>query len=110
MQGDEEASLREQAFVLVFLDHCFTSLEIDLIREQVQRLVRDFCDQIWYIVLLIVKNQYLISLLGLPPHLGFDHGAAARVRTATHPQVEKILEGSAEEGMRITIIAAVTAL
>ncbi|GAB1609948.1 RNA helicase aquarius [Argonauta hians] len=32
-------SLREQSMLLVFLIHCFNSLEVDLIREQVQRLV-----------------------------------------------------------------------
>ena len=32
-------SLKEQTFVLVFLDHCFTSMEVDIIREQVQKLV-----------------------------------------------------------------------
>lgn len=32
-------SLQEQAMLLVFLIHCFNSLEVDLIREQVQKLV-----------------------------------------------------------------------
>uniref|UniRef100_A0A0L8GB52 RNA helicase aquarius n=1 Tax=Octopus bimaculoides TaxID=37653 RepID=A0A0L8GB52_OCTBM len=32
-------SLREQSMLLVFLIHCFNSLEVDLIREQVQQLV-----------------------------------------------------------------------
>ncbi|XP_057199883.1 RNA helicase aquarius isoform X3 [Triplophysa rosa] len=32
-------SLREQTVLLLFLDHCFNSLEVDLIREQVQKLV-----------------------------------------------------------------------
>uniref|UniRef100_A0A3B1IVS0 RNA helicase aquarius n=1 Tax=Astyanax mexicanus TaxID=7994 RepID=A0A3B1IVS0_ASTMX len=32
-------SLREQTVLLVFLDHCFNSLEVDLIREQVQQLI-----------------------------------------------------------------------
>ncbi|KAF6725043.1 Intron-binding protein aquarius [Oryzias melastigma] len=32
-------SLKEETVVLVFLDHCFNSLEVDLIREQVQQLV-----------------------------------------------------------------------
>ena len=38
--GTEEIiSLKEQSIILVFLDHCFTSLEIDLVRAQIQRLV-----------------------------------------------------------------------
>ena len=32
-------TLKEQSLLLMFLDHCFTSLEVDLIRNQVQRLV-----------------------------------------------------------------------
>ncbi|XP_060606233.1 RNA helicase aquarius-like [Ruditapes philippinarum] len=32
-------SLKEQSFLIIFLIHCFRSLEMDLIREQVQRLV-----------------------------------------------------------------------
>ncbi|XP_075873807.1 RNA helicase aquarius isoform X2 [Nelusetta ayraudi] len=37
----EEAGLtvKEQTVLLVFLDHCFNSLEVDLIREQVQKLI-----------------------------------------------------------------------
>uniref|UniRef100_A0A8C1YQ74 RNA helicase aquarius n=1 Tax=Cyprinus carpio TaxID=7962 RepID=A0A8C1YQ74_CYPCA len=31
--------LKEQTVLLLFLDHCFNSLEVDLIREQVQKLV-----------------------------------------------------------------------
>ena len=31
--------LKEQGVLLVFLIHCFNSLEVDLIREQIQRLV-----------------------------------------------------------------------
>uniref|UniRef100_A0A8C5CE19 Aquarius intron-binding spliceosomal factor n=1 Tax=Gadus morhua TaxID=8049 RepID=A0A8C5CE19_GADMO len=39
--ADEKAglTLREQTVLLVFLDHCFNSLEVDLIREQVQQLI-----------------------------------------------------------------------
>ncbi|PVD23785.1 hypothetical protein C0Q70_17059 [Pomacea canaliculata] len=36
---DNGPTLREQAVLLIFLNHCFNSLEVDLIREQVQRLV-----------------------------------------------------------------------
>ncbi|KPP67951.1 Intron-binding protein aquarius-like [Scleropages formosus] len=32
-------SLKEQTILLLFLDHCFNSLEVDLIREQVQQLI-----------------------------------------------------------------------
>ncbi|KAG8228111.1 hypothetical protein J437_LFUL000113 [Ladona fulva] len=32
-------TLREQTALLVFLNHCFNSMEVDLIREQVKRLV-----------------------------------------------------------------------
>ena len=32
-------SLKEQTFLLIFLDHCFTSMEVDIIRDQVQKLV-----------------------------------------------------------------------
>ncbi|XP_030641850.1 RNA helicase aquarius [Chanos chanos] len=32
-------SLREQTVLLLFLDHCFNSLEVDLIREEVQQLI-----------------------------------------------------------------------
>ncbi|XP_062579933.1 RNA helicase aquarius-like [Saccostrea cucullata] len=36
---DQRTSLRELSVSLVFLIHCFNSLEVDLIREQVQKLV-----------------------------------------------------------------------
>uniref|UniRef100_A0A667YTH2 RNA helicase aquarius n=1 Tax=Myripristis murdjan TaxID=586833 RepID=A0A667YTH2_9TELE len=40
LNGDEAGlTLREQTVLLVFLDHCFNSLEVDLIREQVQQLI-----------------------------------------------------------------------
>lgn len=40
LQGEKAAlSLKEQTVLLVFLDHCFNSLEVDLIREQVQQLI-----------------------------------------------------------------------
>ncbi|XP_043929809.1 RNA helicase aquarius isoform X2 [Protopterus annectens] len=35
----EGYSLRDQTILLLFLDHCFNSLEVDLIREQVQKLI-----------------------------------------------------------------------
>lgn len=35
----EGVTLREQAILLIFLNHCFNSLEVDLIRGQVQELV-----------------------------------------------------------------------
>lgn len=34
-----QLSFKEQTCILVFLNHCFNSLEVDLIRQQVQRLV-----------------------------------------------------------------------
>ncbi|XP_035388468.1 RNA helicase aquarius isoform X2 [Electrophorus electricus] len=40
LTGDQLGlSLREQTVLLLFLDHCFNSLEVDLIREQVQQLI-----------------------------------------------------------------------
>ena len=36
---EEVLTLREQSMLLVFLDHCFTSLEVDLVRDLIQRLV-----------------------------------------------------------------------
>ena len=36
---NEKITLREQSMLLVFLDHCFTSLEVELVRDQIQRLV-----------------------------------------------------------------------
>ena len=36
---ESKLDLKEQSFLLVFLDHCFTSMEVDIIREQVQKLV-----------------------------------------------------------------------
>lgn len=33
------SSLREQTALLVFLNHCFNSMEVELIRDQVKRLV-----------------------------------------------------------------------
>uniref|UniRef100_A0A665WP71 RNA helicase aquarius n=1 Tax=Echeneis naucrates TaxID=173247 RepID=A0A665WP71_ECHNA len=40
LAGEEAGlTLREQTVLLVFLDHCFNSLEVDLIREQVQQLI-----------------------------------------------------------------------
>ncbi|XP_072340560.1 RNA helicase aquarius isoform X1 [Scyliorhinus torazame] len=38
-EENKDLTLREQTVLLVFLDHCFNSLEVDLIREQVQRLI-----------------------------------------------------------------------
>jgi intron-binding protein aquarius len=35
----DSITLREQSMLLVFLDHCFTSLEVELVRDQIQRLV-----------------------------------------------------------------------
>lgn len=32
-------SFKERTIILIFLNHCFNSLEIDLIRDQVQKLV-----------------------------------------------------------------------
>lgn len=40
LDGDQAGlTLKEQTVLLVFLDHCFNSLEVDLIREQVQQLI-----------------------------------------------------------------------
>eukprot|EP00794_Sanderia_malayensis_P020018 gene20018-21979_t len=39
IEDSEEISVREQTSVLVFLTHCFNSLEVDLIREEVQKLI-----------------------------------------------------------------------
>ena len=40
MSNDAEAiSLKEQTALLVFLGHCFTSMEVDLVRVQIQKLV-----------------------------------------------------------------------
>lgn len=36
---EEGTSLRELSILLIFLIHCFNSLEVDLIREQIQKLV-----------------------------------------------------------------------
>jgi hypothetical protein len=38
-EDPKKISLKEQTSLLVFLDHCFTSMEVDLIRNQIQRLV-----------------------------------------------------------------------
>uniref|UniRef100_A0A5F8GCW4 RNA helicase aquarius n=2 Tax=Monodelphis domestica TaxID=13616 RepID=A0A5F8GCW4_MONDO len=39
VENDDEFSLQEQTILLLFLDHCFNSLEVDLIRSQVQQLI-----------------------------------------------------------------------
>uniref|UniRef100_A0A7N6C3Y8 RNA helicase aquarius n=1 Tax=Anabas testudineus TaxID=64144 RepID=A0A7N6C3Y8_ANATE len=40
LAGEEAGfTLKEQTVLLVFLDHCFNSLEVDLIREQAQQLI-----------------------------------------------------------------------
>ncbi|XP_071832631.1 RNA helicase aquarius-like [Apostichopus japonicus] len=39
VEGEEKVTLKEKTLLLTFLMHCFNSLEVDLIREQVQRLV-----------------------------------------------------------------------
>ncbi|KAK2517184.1 Aqr [Columba livia] len=39
VENDNEYSLHEQTVLLLFLDHCFNSLEVDLIRGQVQQLI-----------------------------------------------------------------------
>ena len=36
---DELISLKEQIAILIFLGHCFTSMEIELVRAQIQKLV-----------------------------------------------------------------------
>ncbi|KAJ7344898.1 hypothetical protein JRQ81_000848 [Phrynocephalus forsythii] len=38
-ENDHQLSLQEQTILLLFLDHCFNSLEVDLIRGQVQQLI-----------------------------------------------------------------------
>lgn len=38
-KDESKISLKEQTAILVFFDHCFTSMEVDLIRNQIQRLV-----------------------------------------------------------------------
>ncbi|KAJ8289040.1 hypothetical protein COCON_G00016990 [Conger conger] len=44
MEENVSLSLREQTVLLLFLDHCFNSLEVDLIREEVLRL---FSPRMW---------------------------------------------------------------
>ncbi|OWK62012.1 RNA helicase aquarius isoform X2 [Lonchura striata] len=39
VENESEYSLHEQTVLLLFLDHCFNSLEVDLIRGQVQQLI-----------------------------------------------------------------------
>ncbi|XP_034238562.1 RNA helicase aquarius isoform X1 [Thrips palmi] len=39
LKDTSACSLKEQTALLVFLNHCFNSMEVDLIREQVKRLV-----------------------------------------------------------------------
>ncbi|PNF18780.1 hypothetical protein B7P43_G01661 [Cryptotermes secundus] len=39
LMDEPNCSLREQTALLVFLNHCFNSMEVDLIRDQVKRLV-----------------------------------------------------------------------
>ncbi|XP_023804101.1 intron-binding protein aquarius-like, partial [Cyanistes caeruleus] len=39
VEDESEYSLHEQTVLLLFLDHCFNSLEVDLIRGQVQQLI-----------------------------------------------------------------------
>ncbi|XP_020850487.1 RNA helicase aquarius [Phascolarctos cinereus] len=39
VENEDEFSLQEQTILLLFLDHCFNSLEVDLIRSQVQQLI-----------------------------------------------------------------------
>jgi len=39
MAEGEEITVEEQTKLLIFLDHCFTSMEVDLVRTQVQKLV-----------------------------------------------------------------------
>ncbi|KAM9064638.1 RNA helicase aquarius isoform X1 [Sarcophilus harrisii] len=39
IENEDEFSLQEQTILLLFLDHCFNSLEVDLIRSQVQQLI-----------------------------------------------------------------------
>ncbi|KAG7466190.1 hypothetical protein MATL_G00162160 [Megalops atlanticus] len=49
LTGEEAGlSLREQTVLLLFLDHCFNSLEVDLIREQVLQL---FSPHMWICLL-----------------------------------------------------------
>uniref|UniRef100_A0ABM5FAI4 RNA helicase aquarius isoform X1 n=1 Tax=Pogona vitticeps TaxID=103695 RepID=A0ABM5FAI4_9SAUR len=38
-ENDCQFSLQEQTILLLFLDHCFNSLEVDLIRGQIQQLI-----------------------------------------------------------------------
>jgi intron-binding protein aquarius len=39
LSDDSSVNLKEQTALLVFLDHCFTSMEVDLVRTQIQKLV-----------------------------------------------------------------------
>ncbi|KAL7992492.1 hypothetical protein Chor_016748 [Crotalus horridus] len=38
-ENNSEITLQEQTILLLFLDHCFNSLEVDLIRGQIQQLI-----------------------------------------------------------------------
>ncbi|CAF4969085.1 unnamed protein product [Rotaria sp. Silwood1] len=38
LEGDE-LSIKEQTILIMFLDHCFNSLELDVIRSQIQKIV-----------------------------------------------------------------------
>ena len=38
-KNDDNLNVREQTFVLLFLDHCFNSMEIGLVRDEVQKLM-----------------------------------------------------------------------
>ena len=38
-KNDDSLNVREQTFVLLFLDHCFNSMEIGLVRDEVQKLM-----------------------------------------------------------------------
>lgn len=55
-------SLKEQTALLVFLNHCFNSMEVDLIREQVKRLV----SLSMWVSLQQVSIRFILKVLSIP--------------------------------------------
>ena len=71
LMSEPTVSLREQTALLVFLNHCFNSMEVELIRDQVKRLVS--------LSMWVSLQQVILNLLNVDSRVEFSEQAALLV-------------------------------
>ncbi|XP_040564351.1 RNA helicase aquarius [Lepeophtheirus salmonis] len=81
-----KVSISEQVEILIFLNHCFTSMEIDLIRDRVQRLVSL---SIWISVMETRRNK---ELNAIPKWKKFWKAIQKRDAKTTESKEELLME------------------